>query len=193
MVAKMMATYKAAIHIRPGSKSLPIYLILIMLSLFHGNGHYVTCNFAYMGDIMALIACNVLKINNNMVGTVQANWTGAPMGASVKGDQAIKKKTYEYKMWQHNTQSSLVAAVWSDNNLVKTLSNNYHQPQIIPAGMMRQKIRPDGVREKDATPVNAPMQNVDYSDTYYQINKGNKEARNMAGHPSCCSNSSIWL
>ena len=29
-------------------------------SLFRGKGHYVTCDSAYMGDIMALIACNVL-------------------------------------------------------------------------------------------------------------------------------------
>ena len=68
---------------------------------------------------------------------------------SVKGDQAIKKKTYEYKMWQHNTQS-LVAAVWLDNNLVKTLSN-YHQPQIIPAGMLRSKIGPGGVRSREGS------------------------------------------
>ena len=78
-----------------------------------------------------------------MVGTIQANCTGAPMAASVKEPQAIKRKTYEYKMWQHNTQP-LVAAVWSDNNLVKTLSN-YHQPQIIPAGMTRRKIGEDNI------------------------------------------------
>ena len=57
-----------------------------------------------MGDIMALIARNVWKIN--MVGTIQANRSGA-----VKGPQLIKRKTYGYYMWQHNTQS-LVAAVW---------------------------------------------------------------------------------
>ena len=62
------------------------------------------------------------------------------------------------KMWQHNTQS-LVADVWSDNNLVKTLSN-YHQPQLIAAGMMRRKIGDNDIREKDATPVDAPIQNV---------------------------------
>ena len=94
------------------------------------------------------------------------------MAVSVNRPQSIKKKTYEYKMWQHNTQSP-VTAVWSDNNLVKTLSN-YHQPQIIPAGMMRRKIGDNGIREKDATPVNTPMQNVNYSDTYYQINKSNQ-------------------
>lgn len=137
-----------------------VNLFDIMLSSFCGKGHYVTCDSTYMGDIMALIA------------TIQANRTGVQMAASVNRPQSIKKKTYEYKMWQHNTQSS-VAAVWSDNNLVKTLSN-YHQPQIIPAGMMRRKIGDNGIREKDATPVNAPMQNVNYSDTYCQIDKSNQ-------------------
>ena len=74
-----------------------INLFDIMLSSFRGNGHYVTCDSAYMGNIMALIAHNVWRIN--MVGTIQANRTGAPMGGAVKGDQAIKKKTYdEYKI-----------------------------------------------------------------------------------------------
>ena len=117
-----------------------VNLFEIMLAQFRGKGHHATCDLAYMGDIMALIARNVWKIN--MVGTIQANQTGAPMAASVKGPLSMKKKTYEYKLWQHNTES-LVAAVWSDNNLVKTLSN-YHQPQIIPAGMMRRKIGPTG-------------------------------------------------
>ena len=102
-----------------------VNLFEIMLAQFRGKGHHLTCDSAYMGDIMALISRNVWKIN--MVGTIQANQTGAPMAASVKGPLSMKKKTYEYKMWQHNAQS-LVAAVWSDNNLVKTLSN-YHEPQ----------------------------------------------------------------
>tara|TARA_B110001450_G_C17331091_1_gene363491 strand:- start:195 stop:566 length:372 start_codon:yes stop_codon:yes gene_type:complete len=74
-----------------------------------------------------------------------------------------------------------MAAVWLDNNLVKTLSN-YHQSQIIPSGMTRKKIGDNGIREKDATLVNAPMQNVNYSDTYYQIDKSNQiEARYVLG------------
>ena len=43
---------------------------------------------------------------------------------------------------------------------MKTLSN-YHQPEIIHAGMTRRKIGPDGVREKQQKPVDAPMQNAD--------------------------------
>ena len=52
------------------------------------------CVIRHMGDIMKLIARNVWKFN--MVGTIQANQTGALMGASVKGKQAIQTKTYEY-------------------------------------------------------------------------------------------------
>ena len=32
----------------------------------------------------------------------------------------------------------------------------------------------DGVRKKDASKVDTPMQNIDYSDTYYQIDKSNQ-------------------
>ena len=73
---------------------------------------------------MAQVSRKIWKIN--MVGTIQANRTGAPMAAFLKTPPIMKKRTYEYKMWQHNTRS-LVAAVWSDNGLVKTLSN-YHKP-----------------------------------------------------------------
>ena len=75
-------------------------------------------------------------------------------------------------MWQLNTES-LVAAVWSDNNLVKMLSN-YHEPKIVPAGMLRRKNGPDGVSEKDQSEVDAPIQNIENSDTYYQIDKSNQ-------------------
>ena len=119
MVAKIIEIYKARHEHTAGQQKL-VNLFDIMLSSFQGKGHHVTCDLAYMGDIMALIARNLWKVN--MVGTIQANRTGAPMAASVKGPQAIKKKTYEHKMWQHNTQS-LFTAVWPDNNLVKTLSN----------------------------------------------------------------------
>ena len=37
--------------------------------------------------------------------------------------------------------------------------------------MMRRKIGEDGIQEKNQSPVDAPMQNVNYSDTYYQIDK----------------------
>ena len=56
---------------------------------------------------------------------------------------------------------------------METLSN-YHKPKIIHAGMMRRKIGPDGIREKNPSEVDAPIQNNDYSNTYYQINKSNQ-------------------
>ena len=115
-----------------------------------------------------------------MVGTIQANRTGAPMAAFLKTPPIMKKRTYEYKMWQHNTRS-LVAAVWSDNGPVKTLSN-YHKPIIVVDGLMRKKMGEDNVREKEATPVDAPKQNIDYSKTFHQIDKGNMiESRYVLG------------
>ena len=40
----------------------------------------------------------------------------------------------------------------------------------------------DKVREKDATPVDAPKQNIDYSKTFHQIDKGNMiESRYVLG------------
>ena len=138
---------------------------------------------------MAQVSRKIWKIN--MVGTIQANQTGAPMVSYLKANP-MKKRTYEYKMWQHNTRL-LVAAVWSDNGLVKTLSN-YHQPIIVADGLMRKKMGADNVRDKHQSPVDAPKQNIDYSKTFHQIDKGNmiesdtywgkKEARNMAGHPN---------
>ena len=104
---------------------------------------------------MALIAWNIWKIN--MVGTIQSNQTGALMTASIWGGK--KKDININKLWQHNTQS-LVATIWSDNSPVKKLSN-YHQQEIIHAGMTRRNIGPDGVREKQQKPVDAPMQNAD--------------------------------
>jgi len=62
-------------------------------------------------------------------------------------------------------------------------------------------IGPDGVRKKDASKVDAPMHNSNYSDTYYQIDKFNQiEARYVlrkqgskkhGWHPNCCFDSSI--
>ena len=75
-------------------------------------------------------------------------------------------------MCQHNTQQSLVAAVWSDNCRVKTLSN-YHEPIIVADGLMRKKMGDNDVQEKHQSPVNTPKQNNDYSNTFHQIDKGN--------------------
>ena len=104
---------------------------------------------------------------------------GAPMVLYLKANP-MKKRTYEYKMWQHNTRS-LVAAVWSDNGLVKTLSN-YHKPVIVADGLMRKKMGADKVRDKHQPPVDAPKKNIDYSKTFHQIDKGNMiESRYVLG------------
>ena len=70
-----------------------INLFDMMLSNFFGRGHHVTCDLAYMGNNMAQVSRKIWKIN--MVGTIQANRTGAPMAADLKANP-MKKRTYEY-------------------------------------------------------------------------------------------------
>ena len=84
-----------------------------------------------------------------MVRTIQANWMGAPMAAYLKA-RPTKKRIHKYKIWQHNTQS-LVAAIWSDNGIVKTLSN-YHHSIIVADGLMRKKMGDNNVQEKHQLP-----------------------------------------
>ena len=92
-----------------------INLYNIMLHPFKGKGRGVTMDSAYMGDIMAQIGRYKWQIN--MVGTAQANRTGADAGPDCK---KMKKGTHETIMWQHKTMP-LVFAAWSDNNIVKLL------------------------------------------------------------------------
>lgn len=69
-------------------------------------------------------------------------------------------------MWQHNT-GSLVAVVWLGNGIDKTLSN-YNKPIIVAEGLIiKKKMRDNDVQEKQQPPVDALMQNVDYSDTFH--------------------------
>ena len=49
----------------------------------------------------------------------------------------MKKNTYEAVMWQHDTEP-LCYAIWSDNNLVRTLSN-FHTPKVVDAGIKRRR------------------------------------------------------
>ena len=53
-----------------------------MLGEFKGKGHYVTMDSAYMGDILAQVGREEWKIN--MVGTAQANRTGAAVKEAKK-------------------------------------------------------------------------------------------------------------
>ena len=106
---------------------------------------------------------------------------GALLMAAYLKAHPTKKRMQKYKIWQHNTQS-LVAAIWSDNGIVKTLSN-YHHSIIVADGLMRKKMGDNNVQEKHQLPVDAPKQNIDYSDTFHQIvKKGNMiESRCVLG------------
>jgi len=59
-----------------------VNLFDMMLSNFFGKGHHVMCDSAYMGDNMAQVSCEIWNIS--MVGTIQANRTGALMTAYLK-------------------------------------------------------------------------------------------------------------
>jgi hypothetical protein len=118
---------------------------------------------AYMGDIMAMIGRDVWRIN--MVGVAQANHTGANIDCT----KSMKKGTYNSICWQHVWQS-LCFAVWSNNALVRTLSN-FHGPEIFEAGMgvLRKKRDSNGKQERTKMGV----QTRDYCNTFHLIDKGN--------------------
>jgi hypothetical protein len=97
----------------------------------------------------------------------------------------MKRGTYESVCFQHRTKP-LCFAIWSDNNLVKTLSN-FHPPTILAkgAGVLRKKRGMDGKRERTRSEVPCPVQNKHYSETFHLIDKGNgKEAKYDLGGQS---------
>ena len=153
-----------------------VNLLSLMLDDFKGRGHCVTMDSAYMGDIMALIGHEVWKIN--MVGTTQTNRTGAEVSDIL---EKMKKKlgTYNSVFWQHKTRP-LCYALWSDNSIVKTLSN-FHGPVILEAGIgvMRKKRDEDGNQERTRTEVPCPSQIKDYCETFHLIDKGNGAEANF--------------
>ena len=140
-----------------------------LLGAFRGKGHCVTMDSAYMGSIMAQILQEEWKIN--AVGTAQANRVGPNVKEALK---SLKKGTYKSLVFQHKTKP-LVYALWSDNNIVKTLSN-FHTPEILPVGdgLKRKKREADGRREQHKSEVKCPSQNKDYSKIFHLIDKGNK-------------------
>ena len=89
----------------------------IMMDPFKGKGHCVTMDYTYMVDIMALIGRHEWLIN--MVGTENENRTGDGTKEKNKG---MKKGNFEYILFQHNDEP-LCYAMWSDNNIVRILSN----------------------------------------------------------------------
>jgi len=144
-----------------------VNMLSLMLDSFKNNGHCVTMESPYMGDIMAMIGCNVWRIN--MVGTAQANLTGA----NVDCTKSMKKGTYGAICWQH-TWRSLCFAVWSDNALIRTLSN-FHGPVILKAGrgVLQKKRDDDKKRERMKAEVRCPAQTKNYCETFHLIDKGN--------------------
>jgi len=123
-----------------------------------------------MGDIMAQIGRHKWKFN--MLGTTSENRTGAELKEK---KASMRKCTYESIIFQHDSEE-LVLAMWSDNNIVRTLSN-FHSPDIVEDGLNRKK-KVDGKRERAQTPVPCPQQNKDYSETFHLIDKGNGAAAN---------------
>ena len=66
-----------------------------------------------------------------------------------------RKGSHETNMWQHN-ELPLVFAAWSNNAVVKSLSN-FHTPIIIPNGV-QQQIKIDKVRQRNPVGVPVPLQ-----------------------------------
>jgi hypothetical protein len=149
----------------------------VFLDDFKGKSHCVTMDSAYMGDIMAQIGRNEWKLN--MVGTSQSN----QMGTNVK-DVIVKMKPgmYELCFWQHNTKK-MVYAAWSDNAVVKTLSNHHCANVLVAGGLMQRRKDDSGSRRMHQMPVLCLAQMKEYSKTFHLIDKRNgKEAKyDMAG------------
>ena len=145
-----------------------------MLESFKGRGMCVTLDSAYMGDTLGQIAREIWLMN--MVGTCQSDRSGGGY-ASKQDKRGMKVGTYESIIYQHRVLN-LCYAMWSDNNIVKTLSN-FHSPEVLDvgSGMLRRR-RVDGLREQNQTEVSCPLQQKDYSQTFHLIDKGNgKESK----------------
>jgi hypothetical protein len=144
----------------------------LMLDPFKGVGHCVVMDSAYMGDAM----CQVVRAKwgiNNMVGTVQSSRTGGGrLGKAAIKAKEVEKGTHESLLYQHNTKP-LLHAVWADNNFVKTLSN-FHSPVVLRGGMRRRVRDPvTKKRAREQTDDDCNEQQVDYCNTYHQIDMGN--------------------
>ncbi len=149
----------------------------VLLDDFKGKGHFVTMDSAYMGDIMAQIGHDEWKLN--MVGTSQSIQTGVNVKDVI---EKMKLGTYKLCFWQHNTKN-LVYAAWSDNAVVKTLSNHPCANVLVASRLMWRRKDDSGSRRMNQTSVPCPAQMKEYSKTFHLIDKGNgKEAKyNMAG------------
>ena len=148
-----------------------------MLEEFKRLGRCMPIDSSYMGDIMGQIEREIWLMN--FVGTCQSDQTRAEVAEAKKGTTI---GNYKSIMFQHKTKC-LSYAMWAHNNIVKTLSN-FHSPKVLsaPEGMLYIP-RVNGLREQHKTEVSCPEQQKYYSETFYQIDKGNvKESKyNMGG------------
>ncbi len=94
-----------------------VNLMDVILDDFKGKDHCITMDSAYMGEVMAQIGCNEWQLN--MVGTSQSNRVGSNVKEYV---DKMKIDTYELIIWEHNSKN-LAFAAWSDNAIIKKLSN----------------------------------------------------------------------
>ncbi|KAL7527968.1 hypothetical protein ACHAXR_007787 [Thalassiosira sp. AJA248-18] len=156
-----------------------------MLEEFKGMGMCMM-DSAYMGDVMVMGQIGREVWEMNFVGTCQADRTGAD-AKEIRKNMTVG--TYESEMFQHITKP-LSYTMWSDNNIVKILSN-FHTPEVLVAAEgVRRKRRVDGVREQEMTEVSCPVQQKDYSETFHLIDKGNgKESKyDMGVHSESSEN-----
>ena len=154
------------------TKSALVWINLFdkILEPYKGKGHTVVCDSAYMSDALGMIGR--VEWKTNIIGTCQSNRTGAGDGGAKKCIDDMVAGTYDCNFWQHKTQD-LVYAAWSDNSIVKTLSN-FHSPAIEEATMRRRKRdKKTSIRSMDSSLVPCPVQQLDYSNHFYWIDKGN--------------------
>ena len=93
----------------------------------------------------------------------------------------MKKGTYDCNFWQHDTLPFCYAA-WSDNNIVRTLSN-FHTPKIVDGvnGVKRRKRNlKTKKRERVQSWVQCPEQQYWYSKYFHLIDKGNGQEEKSA-------------
>jgi hypothetical protein len=109
-----------------------------------------------------------------MVDTVQNNQCGA---YTAETTNKMKPGTYKLACWQHNNKP-LVFAAWSDNSIVKTLSN-CHAPEILLTGkgVNQERRSKDWRRERILTEVLCPAQMKYYCKTFHLTDKGNGRER----------------
>ena len=147
-----------------------------------GRGCTCTMDSAYMGELLAQVATKAWKMN--VVGITQSNRCG-PDFALVKSERAkMKIGTYECNLFVHQSLP-LCVALWTDNNIVATLTNMYG-PIIMAEddGVFRHKKKEDGGRDKDSTAVKIPAQTKKYVYTFSSIDqRNNKDTKyDLKGH-----------